>query len=388
MRLNTFILSLSLMLSSLDSYFRERAILSLLLLILLLIFNVNATINKRFISVICVCTLVFLIYTVLAFSIPSVYLEISVDKANFFLKIFDRLSILALIFVASVVYKRDALINSVVFVANVHVAFFIVQFISYYALKVPVDYLSYFSNDLAQRNWMGFGGDNVFRASGLYFEPSNYAAYMSCYIAILIILKFDIKGYKYLYPVSMMLTLSSAGFIMGAISFLAIILTKNSYVSNLKKIYLFVLLILVVTALAIPQISRFSGTSIQYNVNSNLRIMLIASIIDSASSSTLKAITGTGIYSYSQKIYDKENSISGREIASVQDASMIVYFFMCFGLFGLLFILWLFFSVSGLGAKLSMFSVLLSKLSFLFPIFPFLLVAIILSKTPDFAESV
>ncbi|EJL6780801.1 hypothetical protein NMS91_003204 [Vibrio cholerae] len=388
MRLNTFILSLSLMLSSLDSYFRERAILSLLLLILLLIFNVNATINKRFISVICVCTLVFLIYTVLAFSIPSVYLEISVDKANFFLKIFDRLSILALIFVASVVYKRDALINSVVFVANVHVAFFIVQFISYYALKVPVDYLSYFSNDLAQRNWMGFGGDNVFRASGLYFEPSNYAAYMACYIAILIILKFDIKGYKYLYPVSMMLTLSSAGFIMGAISFLAIILTKNSYVSNLKKIYLFVLLILVVTALAIPQISRFSGTSIQYNVNSNLRIMLIASIIDSASSSTLKAITGTGIYSYSQKIYDKENSISGREIASVQDASMIVYFFMCFGLFGLLFILWLFFSVSGLGAKLSMFSVLLSKLSFLFPIFPFLLVAIILSKTPDFAESV
>lgn len=388
MKLNIFILSLSLILSSLDSYFRERGILSLLLLLMLLIVNRNVILNKRYIPIVCVCTLVFMVYTVLAFLMPSIYLEISADKTNFFLKIFDRLSVLALILIASIAYNKDSLIKSVILVANIHVAFFIVQFFSYYVLRVPVDYLSFFSNELAQRNWMGFGGDNVFRASGLYFEPSNYAAYMSCYIAILILLKSDIKGYKYLYPVSMMLTLSSAGFIMGAISFLAVILAKNSYVSNIKKIYLFVLFMIAVTALAIPQMSRFSGTGVQGNANSNLRIMLIASIIESASSSTLKAIAGTGIYSYSQAIYDKENSIAGREIASVQDASMVVYFFMCFGLFGLAFISWLFFTVSGLGAKLAMFSVLLSKLSFLFPIFPFLLVAIILSKTSDSNESV
>lgn len=388
MKLSSLILPLSLLLSSLDSYFRERGVLSLLLLLLLLIVNRNAILNKRYISIVCTCTLIFVVYTTLAFSMPSVYLEISVDKANFLLKIFDRLSVLALIFIASIAYCRDNLIKSVILVANVHVVFFIAQFFFYYALRVPVDYLSFFSNELTQRNWMGFGGDNVFRASGLYFEPSNYAAYMSCYIAILILLKYDIRGYKYLYPVSMMLTLSSAGFIMGAISFLAIILAKDSYVSNLKKIYLFILFIIAVTILAIPQMSRFSGTGVQDNANSNLRIMLIASIIESASSSTLKAITGTGIYSYSQSIYDKENSIAGREIASVQDASMVVYFFMCFGLFGLIFISWVFFTASGLGAKLAMFSVLLSKLSFLFPIFPFLLVALILSKTSDSDQSV
>ncbi|KLV44133.1 hypothetical protein SH16_01987 [Aeromonas caviae] len=388
MKLSYVILPLSLLLCSLDSYFRERGILSLFLLLMLLVVNRNAILNKRYIPIVCVCTTVFAVYTVLAFSMPSIYLEINADKANFFFKIFDRLSILALIIIAAIAYNRDNLIKSVILVANVHVVFFVVQFFFYYALRVPVDYLSFFSSELAQRNWMGFGGDNVFRASGLYFEPSNYAAYMSCYIAILILLKSEIKGYKYLYPVSMMLTLSSAGFIMGAISFLAIILAKDSYVSNLKKIYLFVLFMIAVTALAIPQMSRFSGTGVQDNANSNLRIMLITSIIESASSSTLKAITGTGIYSYSQTIYDKENSVAGREIASVQDASMVVYFFMCFGLFGLAFISWLFFTVSGLAAKLAMFSVLLSKLSFLFPIFPFLLVAIILTKTSDFNERV
>lgn len=360
----------------------------MLLLAVFLIVNRKVIIRKKYIPVLSLSTLIFVIYTTLASSIPAVYLEINVDKANFLLKIFDRLSILVLLFLASIAYSRESLIRSVILVANVHVVFFIAQFILYYMLRVPMDYLSFFSNELAQRNWMGFGGDNVFRASGLYFEPSNYAAYMSCYIAVLILLKSDIKGYKYLYPVSMMLTLSSAGFIMGAISFLAIILAKDSYVSNLKKIYLFVLFMIAVTALAIPQMSRFSGTGVQDNANSNLRIMLIASIIKSASSSTLKVIAGTGIYSYSQTIYDKENSIAGREIASVQDASMVVYFFMCFGLFGLAFISWLFFTVSGLGAKLAMFSVLLSKLSFLFPIFPFLLVAIILSKTSDSNESV
>lgn len=388
MKLSSLILPLSLFLSSLDSYFRERGILSLLLLAVFLIVNRKVIIRKKYIPVLSLSTLIFVIYTTLASSIPAVYLEINVDKANFLLKIFDRLSILVLLFLASIAYSRESLIRSVILVANVHVVFFIAQFILYYMLRVPMDYLSFFSNELAQRNWMGFGGDNVFRASGLYFEPSNYAAYMSCYISVLILLKSDIKGYKYLYPVSMMLTLSSAGFIMGAISFLAIILAKDSYVSNLKKIYLFVLFMIAVTALAIPQMSRFSGTGVQDNANSNLRIMLIASIIKSASSSTLKVIAGTGIYSYSQTIYDKENSIAGREIASVQDASMVVYFFMCFGLFGLAFISWLFFTVSGLGAKLAMFSVLLSKLSFLFPIFPFLLVAIILSKTSDSNESV
>ena len=215
MKLSSLILPLSLLLSSLDSYFRERGVLSLLLLLLLLIVNRNAILNKRYIPIVCTCTLIFVVYTTLAFSMPSVYLEISVDKANFLLKIFDRLSVLALIFIASIAYCRDNLIKSVILVANVHVVFFIAQFFFYYALRVPVDYLSFFSNELTQRNWMGFGGVNVFRASGLYFEPSNYAAYMSCYIAILILLKYDIRGYKYLYPVSMMLTLSSAGFIMG-----------------------------------------------------------------------------------------------------------------------------------------------------------------------------
>ncbi|WP_429064116.1 hypothetical protein [Aeromonas veronii] len=384
MKLSYILLPLSLLVSSLDSYFRERGVVSLIFLAILVIINRRVIINYKHMRLIFFVFTIFIVYTFLSFFIPSVYLEIGIDKENFSFKIVDRLSIVMLLLFISITYGRNDLIRSVIIVANIHVVLFIIQFILYYVASYPVDYLKLFGDGIAQRNWMGFDGNNVFRASGLYFEPSNYAAYMSLYIAILVMLKYDISGYKYIYPVSMMLTLSSAGFIMGAISFLAVILTKNLYLSKLKKILLILFLIIWVGLLGIPQINRFSESGIENNANSNLRIMLITSVIDSASSSILKTILGTGIYSYSKKIYEKENSVAGREVASVQDASMIVYFFMSFGFLGIVLIWWVFLSVSSFGGKLAIFSVLLSKISFLFPIFPFLLVALIISKSSSF----
>ena len=255
-----------------------------------------------------------------------------------------------------------------------------IQFLCYYALDYQLDFISLIDSDLSQRNWMGFGGDNVFRPSDLYFEPSNYAAYMSVYVAILIFMKIDIGRSKYLYPISMMLTLSTAGFIMGVVSFFAMFVYKSKHSGALSKALVFPIIILCVFLFSIPQLSRFSDSSIVANVNTNLRLKLVGAVIDSALSSPVKTMIGTGIYSYSKSIYELENTSSGRAIASVQDSSMIVYFFMSFGIVGLFFIVWIIGTPSGLAQKLSVFSVLLSKMSFLFPIFIFLVVAVVLSK--------
>lgn len=366
---NKILLYLAVFCISLDSYFRLRGVVGIgFLLLYLLTIQFNARFNKKFLLPSALMVGGFILYTVLAFLFPNTYLQIPSDREDFIFKIFDRFSLILLFLLICWSFSKENYALILRKVALFHIAYLVAQFILFYGLNLKFDILGLLG--IEQRTSMDYGGTVVFRPAGLFWEPSNFAAYiLALYLPYLIKNK-NFRKIDFLLPISIILTLSSMAFIVGTLVF-TIMLLKSGLLKR-PKILITVLLIGVPLLLFgfNSQKDRFSN-GISDNANTVLRVNLVEYAWSSRLDKPVLLIGGAGIYSYDILIKKEEEHALGRSMASIQDATFFVFTYLLTGLVGLALLIFLLLKVKGVSNKLFVLTFLLTKISFLFPIFLF-----------------
>lgn len=354
---------------SLDSYFRLRGIAGIgFLLIYLLTIKFEAKFNKTLLIPTVIMLVGFIVYTCLAFLFPNIYLQIPDDRHTFFFKIFDRLSLIVL---ALMIFWSFNKINYALILRKIalfHIFYLLIQFALYYGLGFKFDLLGMFG--IEQRTSMDYGGSTVFRPAGLFWEPSNFAAYVLALYLPYLIKNNNFRKKDFLLPVSIILTLSSVAFLVGALVLVTMLL-KSGLIKRPKILFTAIIVGLPLLYFGYDsQKDRFTD-GVSDNVNTLLRTNLIEYSWESRLDNPVLLIGGTGIYSYDLNIYKEEQSPFGRSMASIQDATFFVFTFLLTGVVGLFLLILLILKVNGFSNKVFVLTFMLTKISFLFPIFLF-----------------
>ncbi|MNZ90900.1 hypothetical protein D3C78_1098710 [compost metagenome] len=226
---------------------------------------------------------------------------------------------------------------------------------------------------------MVYDGSNIFRPAGFFWEPSNFAAYILALYLPYLIKQANYHKLDYLLPISIVLTLSSAAFLIGTLVML-VMLWKTGLIKQ-PKVLLFAILIGVPIILFgyQSQKARFED-GLGDNANTLLRLNLVEYAFKSRLNSPLLLVGGTGIYSYDLYIKNEEDSPFGRSIASIQDATFFVFTYLLTGTVGLIILFLLIMNVKGISNKFFVLIFMLTKISFLFPVFLFFIYMIFEDK--------
>ncbi|MFU9047394.1 hypothetical protein ACNAUY_13500 [Acinetobacter tibetensis] len=355
---------------SLDSYFRLRGVVGIgFILIYLLTIKFDTYFHKRNLLPVFLMISGFVIYTLLAFLFPSLYLQIPSDRQDFYFKIFDRLSLIILFVLICFTFHRIKYELILKNVALFHIYYLLTQFVLYYGIGIELDILSYFG--VEQRTDMNYNQfTTIFRPAGLYWEPSNFSAYI-----LLLYLPYLLKNKKYtkvdyLLPLSIVLTLSSISFAIGVLT-LIVMLIKSNVIKNFRVALLALMVSIPLILFAYDsQKQRFEG-GLNENVNTMLRINLIDYALKSRIDNPILLIGGVGLYTVDKYIYDEIESPVGRTIASVQDATFFIFTFVITGVIGLSVLFALIYMVDGWLNRFFVLIFMISKISFVFPIFMF-----------------
>ncbi|MFW1923702.1 hypothetical protein [Acinetobacter geminorum] len=362
-------LYLSVFCISLDSYFRLRGIVGIgFLLIYLLTIKFEAKFDTKFLVPIFLMVAGFIVYTCLAFFFPNIYLQIPEDRETFVFKIFDRFSLIILALMIFWSFNKSTYALILRKVALFHIFYLLFQFSLYYGIGLKFDILGMFG--IEQRTSMDYSGSTVFRPAGLFWEPSNFAAYVLALYLPYLIKNSNFRKKDFLLPVSIILTLSSAAFLVGSLV-LATMLLKSGLIKRPK-----VLITAIIVGLPLlyfgynSQKDRFSD-GLSDNANTILRTNLVNYAWESRLNNPILLIGGAGLYSYDLYIHKEEQYPYGRSIASIQDATFFVFTYLLTGVVGLFLLFLLILNVKGFSNKLFVLTFMLTKISFLFPIFLF-----------------
>ncbi|UGQ29802.1 hypothetical protein [Acinetobacter calcoaceticus] len=363
---------------SLDSYFRLRGIFGLgFLFLYLLTIKFNTSLDRKYILPIGLMAAGFGLYTLLAFFYPNTYLQINEDKELFYFKIFDRFSLILLFIFICFSFKNKNYAEILRNIALVHIFYLTFQFVMYYGLHIEIDILSWFG--IEQRTDMVYDGLNIFRPAGFFWEPSNFAAYILALYLPYLIKQTNYHKLDYLLPISIVLTLSSAAFLIGTLVML-VMLWKTGLIKK-PKVLLFAILVGIPIILFgyQSQKARFED-GLGDNANTLLRLNLVEYAFKSRLNSPLLLVGGTGIYSYDLYIKNEEDSPFGRSIASIQDATFFVFTYLLTGIIGLIILFLLIMNVKGISNKFFVLIFMLTKISFLFPVFLFFIYTVFENK--------
>jgi len=366
---NKVFLYLAVFCISIDSYFRLRGIAGIgFLLIYLLTIKFEAKFNKTLLVPTVIMLVGFIVYTCLAFFFPNTYLQIPDDRDTFFFKILDRLS---LIILALMIFWSFNKVNYALILRKValfHIFYLLIQFALYYGIGLKFDLLGMFG--IEQRTSMDYSGSTVFRPAGLFWEPSNFAAYTLALYLPYLVKNINFRKKDFLLPVSIILTLSSAAFLVGSL-LLVTMLLKSGLIKRPKILFTALIIGLPLVYFGYSsQKDRFSD-GVSDNANTILRTNLVEYAWESRLNNPVLLIGGTGLYSYDLYIYKEEQYAYGRNIASIQDATLFVFTYLLTGVIGLFLLVLLILNVKGFSNKLFVLTFMLTKISFLFPIFLF-----------------
>jgi hypothetical protein len=366
---NKVFLYLAVFCISIDSYFRLRGIAGIgFLLIYLLTIKFEAKFNKTLLVPTVIMLVGFIVYTSLAFFFPNIYLQIPDDRDTFFFKILDRLSLIILALMIFWSFNKVDYALILRKVALFHIFYLLIQFALYYGVGLKFDLLGMFG--IEQRTSMDYSGSTVFRPAGLFWEPSNFAAYTLALYLPYLVKNSNFKKKDFLLPVSIILTLSSVAFLVGSL-LLVTMLLKSGLIKRPKILITAIIIGLPLVYFGYnSQKDRFSD-GVSDNANTILRTNLVEYAWESRLNNPVLLIGGTGLYSYDLHIYKEEQYAYGRNIASIQDATLFVFTYLLTGVIGLFLLILLILNVKGFSNKLFVLIFMLTKISFLFPIFLF-----------------
>lgn len=231
---------LSFFLISLQSYYIYLIGISIFpyigaMLIVLLSINKNVKINITF-----EVLSFFTIYTLIITFISS--LSVDVKLVSFFGMLFSMLLLLSK-------NKFEYFINFIPYYLYIHAFFFLVQFIAFYFFGIKIDYLVWFNGE-EQRTYTGtfqFFGIQLFRATGLFVEPSTFFIHFAPLVAIKwILIDKKLNFINTMLIIISLLTFSSFGFVFWLIIFIGIIifnLVHFEFKINFSQIILIIILL-------------------------------------------------------------------------------------------------------------------------------------------------
>jgi hypothetical protein len=271
--------------------------------------------------------------------------------------------------VAGALFRRIPLENLVQFYLVVHVAFFFLQFITYYATGYAIDYLAPVTGE-EQRM---FGGtftfsivDRFMRAAGLFNEPGTYAIFIAPFVALFERWYWKSKANKQLFWISLFSLFMS--FSVFGIVFGGLILLFSGNFRGLHRIYGFIAGLTLVAPFLYdrfvfrPSVGLDSGLELrQVFIEESSRFLL---------SNPIGLVFGSNLMELDPRI---------EYGAALNDSSLLLFFLHFAGplpslLFGAALV---YVSIkSDRASRVALLIVLLSKHSLFAPFFPFVLVAI------------
>jgi len=303
---------------------------------------------------------------ILSWSIIGLLFYLDSPDAKRFIS-FPILTMAAL--VAGVLFRRIPLENLVRLYLVVHVSFFFLQFVTYFATGYVIDYLAPVTGE-EQRM---FGGsftfpivDRFIRSAGLFNEPGTYVTYIAPFVALLDRWYEKSEANKQLFWISlfsMFLSFSAFGIVFGVL-----ILLFCGSLRRIHRIFVFI----ACSALVQPFLYyRFVlRPSLGLDTGLEFRQVFIDESFGFLLSNPIGIVFGSNLL-----VLDPRAEFSG----SFNDSSLLLYFLHFAGplltlLFGAVF-MYAFIKFDR-ASRVALLILLLSKFSVFAPFFPFVLVAI------------
>lgn len=294
----------------------------------------------------------FAIYTLIITFLNSLSTEVKL--VSFFGMLF---SMIILLFKD----KFEYFIKFIPYYLYIHALFFLLQFIAFYFFGIKIDYLFWFNGEV-QRTYTGtfqFFGMQLFRATGLFVEPSTFFIHFAPLVAIKwILIDKKLNFINTMLILISLLTFSSFGFVFWLIIFIGVLiynLVHFRFRINFSQIILIIILLYVVSFVA-EYFFFFldKKLGIEDNVSSNAdRVGFIQYLLNR---DFITNIFGIG---FSQDNIEY----------TVNDSGMISAIFYRFGIIGVTFFFLLGVLLNSYKKMIIFLALILTKLSITYPFF-------------------
>jgi hypothetical protein len=302
----------------------------------------------------------------LVLAVPSL-LEVFPHKSNFNYSIIDYSSgVLVKVITIAIMFSllrgsRHRIENLIKWILIINVSFFFLQFVTVYLTGLYLDPIEIITGT-RQRYLSNFSIPiigNIYRPTGFYEEPSTYAAFIVCLIAIKYYLSPTVDRVVKLSLLSVVLSLSVASIIYG--SFLSLIFISKSKGSYMK--YLFYLLLPIAGAILIYlALSRINATESATDLRMNLLLAF-------SNQNIFEILLGNGMLGVIPSLaeYMSTGYLWKVNVASLNDNGLWLFIAIKLGLVGLISIIVFYFQFNKSTINRSLFiTLLLTKLSFLY----------------------
>lgn len=276
-------------------------------------------------------------------------------------------------FISLVKFELNNVILSLKWILIINLSFFFFQFLVVYLFDYYIDAVFIFTGEESRyQNYFLQGAASSlikYRVTGLYIEPSTYVAAMSVLATSYRILTKKISFFV-LTILSCLLTFSTISFVVAFFMLLSLL--------NRKLLGRFLLISCVLIPILSFVFSDFIFTvvddfALKLTLTSGSRFELLGMIYYLDDNLNL---FGYGLYSVPEKIYMLSSGMAGYRIASLNDAGLINFIGMKFGLIGVFIIFILMLWKLTFQNFLMVFTVLLTKISFMFPLFIIMLMSL------------
>ncbi len=302
------------------------------------------------------------------------FLVISDDKSDasvesFYNNLLFSFILYVIIFSLYRVCSKKAGISDLKFAVSavlaIHIVLFFTQMIIVYLTDYYIDFIHPITGESSRYINYILGGELSgklnYRATGLYVEPSTYASAITCIIMAGISLNVK-KSLIYISTITILLNFSTIGVLL----FIGIMFALFFNRIKIKYAVFLFLLALLLSSVNYDFIFKFINDLIyKFDVTSGSRYNLISMIYFDKHG--LVNIFGAGYFNIPNSLY-KEITLGEYSIAALNDAGLISYLVLKFGVLIIIPIVCLFWKIKGASMKILFCCILISKISFVFPI--------------------
>ncbi|MEY0698309.1 hypothetical protein AB7292_09240 [Providencia rettgeri] len=246
----------------------------------------------------------------------------------------------------------------------VHIAIFFIQFLVVYTSGHYIDLVSPVTGEESRyHNYILSGSMSdllLYRVTGLYVEPSTYASAMTCMIMAAVAMGINRK-LVYLATSTLLLNFSTIGIILFILVMFSIFIKKI----NIKFLIASLIFAIFIFAINYDFIVKFiDDFMFKVSVTSGSRFALMEYIyLDDG----FLRLFGSGFFNLPRDLLEKI-SMGDYSVAAINDAGLFSFLVLRFGILITIPVIFVIFKMKNIVLKSLVICVLVSKMSFLFPI--------------------
>ncbi|WP_272515412.1 hypothetical protein [Providencia sp. PROV214] len=239
------------------------------------------------------------------------------------------------------------------------------QLVTVYVTDYYIDFIEPITGETSRyTNYIlggALSGILKYRVTGLYVEPSTYASAITCLIASALALNINRKLIN-IAAITLLLNFSTIGIIL---FFLVLI---SIYFRKIKVIHASIAAIAIIVACIIYSDTLFyfiDDFIYKLENTSGSRFKLIEYIYFDTDGHL--NFFGSGFFNIPSELYAKIKS-GDHSVAALNDAGLFNFIYLKFGILSIIPICYFFYKIKGVSLKLLFACILISKISFMYPV--------------------